>query len=754
MDLAKLVLKSGISDQETVTTVESRSRPQPRFRPGAQFVAPSSPPAASRYPRRLTIWGTILLALFCGSSSLSPSDSAPTHDATPVLLITIDTLRWDRLGCYGARSVRTPAMDSLAAQGARFENALSQVPITFPSHAVILSGTYPMYNGTRHYTSPSLPRSVGLLPEAFRRHGYDTAAFVSSFVLDSSWGLNRGFQTYDDRLGPRQSALRSSQDVERRADETVGHILNWFQARARRGAATPFFVWLHLYDPHSPYDPPEPFRSQYAGRLYDGEVAFADSQLARLFDFLRKSGLYDRTLIVLLADHGESLGEHGEDEHGFFIYNSTLHVPLIFKLPRGEGAPRVVRRLVGTIDVAPTVLDLLHLRDGLSRQFQGTSLASDILGKGGAAARPVYSETYYPRDSFGWSELACLTTDRYKYIQAPHPELYEIDQDPQEMRNLYGENSALAASLREQLTGVERRYSSTQAALAGPPLSPESVEKLKSLGYFAYSAPLHSSSGEPLPDPKDRLKLYKATQRARLLSSSGRREEANALLATLASEEPDFYLVPFLQAENFAQARRWNDAERSYLACLKLNPNFEQAIMGLAYLHLRDEGDAAKAKPWLELAVRQNPHNLTAYFDLGVLARLEKNNEAACRYFLKAIEENLDYALSQQELGITLVDLKRYQESLGPLSRAESLGQEDPRLEQYFGTALANVGRFKDAVEHYRKALKMKADFAEARLSLALTYLNLGDRADATREFRTLCGQNSSLCEQYRQQFE
>jgi arylsulfatase A-like enzyme/Flp pilus assembly protein TadD len=696
----------------------------------------------------------IFLGLFCASAGHSQSDSAGTLKGTPVLLITIDTLRWDRLGCYGTRSVPTPAMDALAAQGTRFENAFAQVPITFPSHTVILTGTYPMYNGTRHYTSPNLLPSVGLLPEAFQRHGYDTAAFVSSFVLDSSWGLNRGFHIYDDHFGPPKSEMRNPQDVERRADETIGHLLAWFQGRGERHRATPFFVWLHLYDPHSPYDPPEPFQGQYAGRLYDGEVAYVDSQLARLFDYLRESGLYDRTLIVLLADHGESLGEHGEDEHSFFIYNSTLHVPLIFRLPRREGAPRVVRRPVGTIDVTPTILELLHLRDPLSRQFQGTSLASDILGKGAASARPVYSETYYPRDSFGWSELRCLTTDPFKYIQAPHPELYDLSKDPQELRNLYSESATLAAALREQLTSIERRYGSTQAATPGPPLPPETVEKLRSLGYLAYSAPVQPQSAGPLPDPKDRLKVYKAVQRARLLSSTGRSEEADALLGTLAREEPHFYLIPFLQAENFAQAHRWDDAERSYLACLKLNPNFEQAIMGLVYLYLRDGSNAAQAKPWLDLALQRNPHNITAYYDLGVIARWEKNNQEAYRYFLKAVEENPGYASSQQELGITLVDLKRYQESLGPLSRAESLGQEDPRLEQYFGTALTYVGRSKEAVDHYQKALKLKPDFAEARLSLAVAYLNLGDRAAATREFRTLCRQNGSLCEQYRQQFE
>ena len=288
----------------------------------------------------------------------------------------------------------------------------------------------------------------------------------------------------------------------------------------------------------------------------------------------------------------------------------------------------------------------------------------------------------------------------------------------------------------------------------GPPLPPEAVEKLRSLGYLSYSAPVQAASAGPLPDPKDRLEVYKAIQRARLLNSAGRGEEGNAILETISREEPNFYVIPFLQAENFAQAHRWDSAERSYLACLKLNPAFEQAIMGLANLYLRDEGDAARAKPWLDLAVHRNPHNYAAYYALGVIARSEKNDEEAYHYFLKAVEENTDYANAQQELGIMLVDRKRYEESLGPLSRAESLGQQDPRLEHYFGTALANVGRFKDAVDHYQKALKLKPDFAEARLGLALTYLNLRDRPDATREFRTLCRQDGSLCQQYRQQFQ
>ncbi len=706
-------------------------------------------------PKHLTVFGTVILGL-CASSGLCQSNSGRVPDRTPVLLITIDTLRADRLSCYGGRLVRTPAMDALAAHGVRFENALAQVPITLPSHAVILTGTYPMYNGERDFTSPSLPARVGLLAEAFQRHGYDTAAFVSSFVLNSSWGLNRGFQTYDDHFGPQQFEIRNPGNIERRAEETVGRLLAWFKARHPGGAtAHPFFVWLHLYDPHRPYDPPEPFRTEFAGHLYDGEIAYVDSQLARLFDVLRASDLYDRTLIVLVADHGESLGEHGEDEHSFFVYNATLRVPLIVKPPRGLGSARVVRRLVGNIDVAPTLLRLLHMQDPLSRQFQGTSFASEILGKGAASERPIYSETYYPRDSFGWSELRCISTDRFKYIEAPHPELYDLLNDPKELHNLYGERASLAAALREQLTGIERRYGSAPApdATAGPPLSPETVEKLKSLGYLAYSAPVPTAPSGSLPDPKDRVKVYKLLLRAYELASAGRSEESNRTLDAVAAEEPHLHLVSFLQAENLVRLGRTDEAERSYLASLKLFPTFDQAIMGLAHLYMA-EGEDAQAKPWLELAVHLNPHNFIAYYGLGLAARRAKNNEDAYRYFLKAVEEKPEFAFSQQELGITLVELKRYTEALGPLSQAEKLGLDNARLENYLGGALANVGRLHEAVDRYQRAIKLTPDDPQFRLNLALAYLKMGNRPSAQREFESVCRASPSLCEPYRRVFK
>lgn len=709
----------------------------------------------NRYKDHAIFLAAVLLGL-CTFSGLPQRDSGRVPANTPVLLITIDTLRADHLSCYGSRRVRTPAMDSLAAQGTRFENAIAQVPITLPSHTVILTGTYPMYNGEHDFTSPALPSKVGLLAEAFERHGYDTAAFVSSFVLNSSFGLNRGFHTYDDNFGPRKFEISNPGNIERRAEETIGHLLSWFKARQQGGKAQqPYFVWLHLYDPHRPYAPPEPFRTEFAGHLYDGEIAYTDSQLKRLFDALRASGLYDRTLIVLAADHGESLGEHGEDEHSFFVYNATLHVPLIVKPPRGLVSARVVRRVVGNVDVAPTLLELTHIEDPLSRQFQGTGLASEVLGRAGSAEHAIYSETYYPRDSFGWSDLRCLTNDHYKYIQAPNPELYDLVNDPQELHNLSGERASIAAALREQLTGIERRYGSSAApdATTGPPLSPETVEKLKSLGYLAYSAPVQSAPSESLPDPKDRVKVYRLLLRAYELAAAGLSEESNRTLDAVAAEEPHLHLVSFLQAENFVRLGRSDEAERSYLTSLKIFPTFEQAIMGLAHLYMA-EGEDAKAKPWLELAIHQNPHNFIAYYGLGLAARRERNNEDAYRYFLKGVEEKPEFAFSQQELGITLVELKRYTEALGPLSRAEELGLDNARLENYFGGALANVGRLKEAVDRYQKAIKLAPDDPQFRLNLALAHLKMGDKQIAQHEFESVCHASPSLCQPYRKIFE
>lgn len=702
----------------------------------------------TRFRATAAALATLLLAACSGG----PGTEAATTPS-PVVLITVDTLRADRLGSYGARNIETPAMDALAGDGVRFDYALAQVPITLPSHVVILSGTYPMHHGVRDFTGTGVPENVGLLAEAFARQGYRTAAFVSAFVLDRSWGFARGFETYDDSFDPRQFETENPGNIQRRGDATMDRALAWLEKRAEGADATrPFFLWVHLFDPHSDYNPPEPFKSRYAGRPYDGEVAYTDSQLARLFEALRVRGLYDRALIVLTSDHGESLGEHGEDEHGFFLYHSTLHVPLIIKPPRGRAAPHTVAQPVATVDIAPTILDLAGLRDPLSRQFQGASLASLVLGRPAGAERPVYAETFYPHNSFGWAPLRSLTTRRYHYIEAPTPELYDLEKDFDQKANLYTQRRAEAQALREQLREIERRFAAKTMA-EKPPLAPETLEKLKSLGYVAYSAPARAVDYASLPDPKDRLKVFKAILRATDLASAGRLEASNAALRSAAAEEPNLYLIPFMLAENASKARRWQEAEKHFLACLKLSPTFQQAMMGMARVQIA-QGRSAEARPWLDLALRENPRNFLAHHGLGLAARMEKKNEEARRHFAKAVELKPNYAPSLQELGTVLVDLQRYSEALPALQRAAELGPENAVLSNYLGIAHANSGRLAEAVKFYRRALELNRDYAAARLNLAFALLQGGDRTAATREFQTLCRQSPALCQQYRSRFE
>ena len=395
----------------------------------------------------------------------TPQDSAARFKRTrpSVILITIDTLRADHVGCYGAQTVKTPTLDALAHDGVVFERAISQVPLTWPSHAVILTGTYPFQNGVQDFTGQPLAQQFRTVSQTFQQAGYATGAVVSAFVLDRSWGLARGFDFYDDAFSAETFKTKETGLVDRRADESVAHAISWLKKNPRR----PFFLWLHLYDPHSPYDPPEPYRTDYRSHPYDGEIAYADHELGKLIAWLKQNHIYDTSLIVALSDHGESLGEHGEDEHGFFVYNSTVHVPLIVKPPVGSGIPLGRRsEAVETAAVAPTLLQLAELgpqssADRIYEQFQSHALlgrsigmASDENPPGSGARDLAYSETFYPFSSFGWSPLHAFQTERFHFIEAPKPELYDLETDPGETRNIAGEQPATASILKEKIAGA------------------------------------------------------------------------------------------------------------------------------------------------------------------------------------------------------------------------------------------------------------------------------------------------------------
>src|SRR5437016_3916789 len=333
-----------------------------------------------------------------------------SHNLTPnVLLITIDTARADHIACYGAKQVQTPTTDALAHDGILFERAISQVPLTWPSHTAILTGTYPFQNGVQDFTGQPLDPQFRSVAQAFKKNGYATGAVVSAYVLDRVWGLARGFDFYDDAFAPETFLQKDPGLVDRKAEPSVTRALGWLTKSRRQGSRPrPFFLWLHLYDPHSPYDPPEPYLTQYRDHLYDGEIAYADHELGRVVTWLKRNQLYDRTLIVAVSDHGESLGEHGESEHGFFVYNATVHIPLIVKPPAGSDFPQGhILRPVETTSVAPTLLQFAGLKDDIQKQFTSPPLIEQSKLRQAKPEpkseddQPAYSETFYTFNSFG-----------------------------------------------------------------------------------------------------------------------------------------------------------------------------------------------------------------------------------------------------------------------------------------------------------------------------------------------------------------
>ena len=395
------------------------------------------------FRRFSTFWSTLSLAvaitLSAGCSAFAQDAPAKPAQAKPraapavrrsnvakpsVILITIDTLRADHVGCYGAQTVKTPTLDALAHDGVVFERAISQVPLTWPSHAVIMTGTYPFQNGVQDFTGQPLAPQFRSVAQAFKQAGYATGAVVSAFVLDRSWGLARGFDFYDDAFSAQTFEQKDIGLVDRRAGESVAHAIAWLKKTPRR----PFFLWLHLYDPHSPYDPPEPYRSEYRSHLYDGEIAYADHELGNLMAWLKQNHLYDSSLIVALSDHGESLGEHGEDEHGFFLYNATVHVPLIVKPPAGSGIPAARRpRARGNRGRGPDASATGRTEGFGGCDSRAVPVACVIRNQAQPPKDPAYSETFYPFSSFGWSPLHALESERFHFIEAPKPELYDLE---------------------------------------------------------------------------------------------------------------------------------------------------------------------------------------------------------------------------------------------------------------------------------------------------------------------------------------
>ncbi len=671
-----------------------------------------------------------------------PGGSRSNISRPNVILITIDTLRADHVGCYGAHTVKTPTLDALAHDGIVFERAISQVPLTWPSHAVILTGTYPFQNGVQDFTGQPLAPQFRSVSQAFQKAGYATGAVVSAFVLDRSWGLARGFDFYDDAFSAETFEQKDAGLVDRRAGESIEHAINWLKKTQRR----PFFLWLHLYDPHSPYDPPEPYRSEYRDHLYDGEIAYADHELGKLMAWLKQNRLYDSSAIVALSDHGESLGEHGEDEHGFFVYNATVHVPLIVKPPAGSGISAGRRNeMVETTAVAPTLLQVAGVKDSIETQLQSHSLLGAKQPTSQPAKDPAYSETFYPFSSFGWSPLHALESERFHFIEAPRSELYDLETDPGETHNIAAEQPTTVSVLREKTQTILSHNPFTRTDAAGGNLSPDAQEKLRALGYFGFRAAISPDSlKQGLADPKDKLWEFNAILRAEDDFQRKQDDKAEALLTEVQQKDPQIYVIPFLLGESALRRQNWESAAEQLQRCLVLNPNFDNAMTGLARALVK-LGRVDEARNWLNKALQHNPQNYRAWYQQGLLDT-DSNTTAAQSAFEKTIAIQPNFSAGQRELGMLLFQQKQFAAAAPHLEKSIELGLEDARLHNFLGICYNRTNLTLKAVREFQRAIELDPKLAEAHLNLAYAHQLLHETKAAREEYATACQLEETFC--------
>ncbi len=577
-----------------------------------------SPFPPMRFPR-------LLLSAALLSSTLLVSQPKPATPAKKaafrpnIIVITLDTTRADRMDFLGSKRGLTPNLDTLAGDGIVFTRAYSHVPITTASHTTIFTGTYPQFNHVNDFGVPISPR-LPYLPDLLHHDGYHTGAFVGSLILDpldgTAPGFDRGYDVYDAGFHLRRHGMDRYKSVERRAGVVVDHALGWL-SQLRNG---PFFLWVHLYDAHDPYDPPEPFKDKYKSQPYDGEIAYADSCVGKLLDQLRKHGLYDETLIAVMADHGESLGAHGENTHGIFLYDETLHVPLLIKLPLNRRRGSEVENRVGLVDVAPTILQVAGLP--IPKEMQGETLVapakahpSPAEAKKAGDDRILYAETDYPHRGFGWSSLRAIRTGKYLYIQAPDRELYNHDSDPEDLHNIAASSRAVADTLGGELQQFRDKTSQSLNDLAKP--DPEQIKKLAALGYVASDGSdaredKHMSGA----DPKQKIQISNFLHDSMLLVEDARYEEAIPLLSKVLADAPDMPVANMQYGMAQARLGHFDMAIGPLEKAVKKQPDNGMGHYELG-LALFETGDLKAAAPEFETAVARSPRWADAHFSLA-----------------------------------------------------------------------------------------------------------------------------------------
>ncbi len=648
---------------------------------------------------RILPWVPWLAACaWAAAPRVQPAVSSPPN----IVLITLDTTRADRMGFLGSTRGLTPNLDALARQALVFSRAYAQVPLTTPSHATILSGTYPQLNHVNYMGDP-LSKGLPFLPEILHKNGYKTAAFVGALVLDPlklAPGFDRGFDVYDAGFHRRRPGEDNYQSLERRGEEVVRRAVAWLNKRP----AGPFFLWVHLYDPHDPYTPPEPYRTRYRAAPYDGEVAYCDSVVGKLIAELQTRNLFDGSVIAVVADHGEAFGEHGENHHGIFLYDETIHVPLLMKLPRQRTATHVETR-VGLVDIAPSILQALHLP--IPQAMQGKALlhfrtpdkaAPSVEENNSSSQRAIYSESAYGHLSFGWSILKAWRAGNYLYVEAPERELYDQSADPMATHNLALRSRAVADTAAAQM--AEFRRETAAESTEKTQLTMEQTENLHALGYMgSNSAAPDDSNTEAGADPKQKIAIANRLYEALVHTENGRYEEAVPILEEVLEQEPHT-LMAYVQ-------------------------------LGRAYVTLKEY---QKAIAPLQHVVETTPDNAFAHYELGcALVKTGRWNEATPQ-FEAAVSQMNSSAMMHFYLALVYQQTSRNDEAFAEFMNALRWDPKNFPANLLLGRMYIKQRKAADALPYLQKAATLRPDAIDPHRLLADAYTQLGQEVNASRE--------------------
>ncbi|HEY3380395.1 MAG TPA: sulfatase-like hydrolase/transferase [Vicinamibacterales bacterium] len=654
-----------------------------------------------------------------------------------LLVITLDTTRADRLGAYGFKNIETPTLDRLAREGVLFEQTMATAPLTLPAHCSIFTSKFPPEHGVRDNGGFFLSPNQLTLATFLKRKGLTTGAVVGAYVLDGKWGLNQGFDAYVDDFDLSKLSGFALGDVQRVGSEVVDRALPWLEkVKGQR-----FFAWLHFYDPHTPYEAPEPFRSRYADHPYSGEIAYMDSQIGRVVEFLETRGLLDRTIIAVMGDHGEGINQHKEGTHGFFIYESTMRVPFIIRAPFDRLRGRRVADPVRSVDLFPTVLDLMGLPS--PKGIAGVSLTPLMNGSRTTLDLEGYAEALYPLHHFGWSELRAWRAGRYKAIDAPRPELYDLERDPHETTNLYAERRTMADGMIARLREKEKDTPSAESASKPTPeVDPEARARLAALGYVGSFVATVTGPKSDRADPKDKIELFNLMTDAREVAKDEKSfERVVAMYRKVVADDPNVIDAWFNLGNVYYRNGKHEEAISYFKRALELKPDYDLPVINMANAYRRmGKDDAALAGYEHYLTI--DPKNAHVRYQVGEIY-LDKGDETrAEQNFKQALEIDPKEASALNALGViafTHGDLATAERE----ARAALDIKKDVRLAHYNLALIAEERHDLAAAEtEYRKELELHPNAYKAAFNLGRLYERVGKPVEQIASLKQAVDQN------------